>query len=379
MSEAPEAGGPLDTPEPAAGGLDAIITTAIETSGYGAEDAPAEAAAETTETVSEGRQRDAQGRFLPKDPAEPDPSPAEPVTAEANPEQPTQPDPAQVQPIEPHPRWSPELKAQFATWSPDVQKAFMDRYGEAEADYTRKTQELAETRKAHEPLIGEVSKWSPYLQQLNIPPEAAFQQMIQAEYTLRNGHPQEQAQGIAHLMQTYRIPVEAVLQTLGISPAAGQDGQPTYDPATTQLRQELSEVRSHLQRFQEQAATSERQRAQAEFDAIGQTKDDSGNPKYPHFSLVKGDMLQLVANGAVDNWQDAYTKAVRLNDDLYRQEVEAERKRVADAAEKARQDAVAKAKKAEPVRAGGTPPGGGTQRKGLDAHLNAALGDNFGG
>jgi hypothetical protein len=40
-----------------------------------------------------------------------------------------------------------------------------------EGDYTRKTQELAETRKSVEPLIQEVGKWSPYLRQIGLTPD----------------------------------------------------------------------------------------------------------------------------------------------------------------------------------------------------------------
>jgi hypothetical protein len=377
MSDATEAGGlQADTPEPAAGGLDAILDTALES--YG-DEAPASEAVEQTEPKSDDRPRDAQGRFAPKDPAEPEPSPAEPATAEATPEQPSQPDPAQAQPVEPHPRWSPELKAQFATWPKDVQEAFKGRYSEAEADYTRKTQEAAELRKGVEPLANEAKRLEPLLQQWQTTPDDFFRRSAEVVSSLTSPNAMDRVNTAARLISHYQVPLDALLQTLGIPLAAGEGGQVAADPTITQLRQHVSGLEAKLQHFQEQASFAERQRAEAEFNALALTKDDSGKPKYPHFDRVKGTMLHLVASDQAKTWDEAYPKAVRLDDELFQQTLEAERASVRSAEEKARLEAVEKAKKAKPVQSSSASPQGGAQRKGIDAHLGAALERHFGG
>lgn len=369
MSDGTETASPqAETLEPASGGLDAIISSAIEKTGYGSDDEPvtdasADATQQDTTGATDDRQRDSQGRFLPKDSAEAKPSQEEPATAEATaPTQAAEPAP-DVQPLEPPARWSEAEKAEFAKLPREAQAVLAERYKAMEADYTRKTQEIAETRKAVEPLIQEVGKWSPYLRQLGVTPDQAFTQMLTTEYTLRTGTPEQKVQSLAYLAQLYGVPLP--------NQTAGDGTQP--DPAFTQLHQQVSQLQQQLRQMNEQSVLSERQRAQAEFDALGQTKDESGQPKFPHFQRVSQTMIQLVSTGQAETWEAAYAKSVRLDDELYRQTMEAERQSVAAETEKRRLEAVEKAKKVSPVKSSDGSPKGAAQPKGLDAHLSGAL------
>ncbi|MFA6984579.1 MAG: hypothetical protein WC213_00035 [Arenimonas sp.] len=368
MSEAID--GLQDTPEPA--GLDAILSSAIETSGYG-DDKPEVTATETPEATA-ARARDDKGRFAPKEPAE-TVAPVEDgsVKVEANPAETVAVEPPKVEPIQPPARWSDADKAEFAKLTPEGQQLFLNRYQAIEGDYTRKTQELAETRKGIEPLIQEVQKQNPLLQHLGMTANQFFEQSANVSRNLLSGTPEQRGQAIAYLVNHHRIPPEAVLQALGVPlPAVGENGQMAVDPTVLQLRQHVHGLEQSLQRIQEQSQLSERQRAEAEFNAIGQAKDESGQVKYPHFERVKQTMIQLAASDQAETWDQAYQKAVRLDDDLYRQTVESERQRVAELAEKARLEAVGKAKKVQPVVSSPSTKGG-TQLKGIDAHLNAAM------
>ena len=186
------------------------------------------------------------------------------------------------------------------------------------------------------------------------------------------GTPQQKGEALAYLAQLHKVPPEAVLQSLGIS--ITQDGQAQAPPPEyQQLRQEVFQTRQTLEQFQQQQAQQETLRAQAEFEAIGQTKDDTGKLKYPHFGRVKETMVKLVANDLAQTWDKAYAIAIRSDDELYQQTVAAERQSEVAKAEADRIAAVEKAKKASPVRTSSSSPGGATQRKGLDAHLEAAM------
>jgi hypothetical protein len=349
MSEATEAASPqAATPEPASGGLDAILSSAIDK--Y--DEQPEAAPEKTTETPepkvdATGRAHAPDGKFTNKKSATAEPSEQEPAKTEAAPA-PAAVDPAQaVQPVEPHARWSAELKAEFTKWSPEVQKAFKDRYGETEADYTRKTQELAETRKGIEPLLSEVQRQDPVFKHLGVSPQQFLEQSANVARALLSGTPEQRGQAIAYLVNHHRIPPEAVLQALGVPlPAAGENGHMAVDPVVPQLRQQLHGLEQTVQQMREQATLAEHQRVEAEFNALGQAKDQNGQARFPHFERVKQTMIQLAATSQAETWDQAYTKAVRLDDDLYQQTVEAERSRVSDAAEKARLEAVEKAKKA---------------------------------
>jgi hypothetical protein len=299
MSEA-EVQPSTETVEPA--GLDAIISGAMEKHGYGDE-----AATETPDTKADdkpaeikidadGRARAADGKFASTKPAEVEPSITEPAKTEAKPAETVAVEPPKAEPIQPPARWSEADKAEFAKLPPEGQSLFLARYNAIEGDYTRKTQELAETRKSVEPLIQEVGKWSPYLRQIGLTPDKAFTDMLTTEYTLRTGTPEQKQQSLAYLAQYYGVP----LPTAG----GGDPSQP--DPALTQLHQTVSGLQQQLRQMNEQRVVQERERAQAEFDALGQAKDTNGQAKFPHFERVKQTMIQLVASGQADTWDTAY-------------------------------------------------------------------------
>ncbi len=356
-------------------GLDAILTSAIEEKFVEepvtekAVEAPVEATDKKIDST--GRAHGADGKFASKDSAKTEAVVTDPAKVAATPTPIVAADPA-LQPVEPNARWTPELKAEFAKWPPEVQKAFKERHDATEADYTRKSQEVAEQRKAHEPLLGEIQRQTPFLQQIGYTPEKFLAESAAVAQRLMQGSPQQKGEALAYLAQLHKVPAEALLQSLGVS--ITQDGQAQAPaPEFQQLRQELFQTQQALQQLQQNASNQETLRARAEFEAIGQSKDESGQLKYPHFGRVKETMVRLVANDIAKDWDQAYKTAVRGDDELYQQTIASERQREAAKAEADRVAAVEKAKKAGPVRTSPGSPGGGTTRKGLDAHLEAAM------
>jgi hypothetical protein len=337
MMEANETAGPQHEAEPASGTLDAIIAGAVD----------------SAETRSDRPAPDFSAAAAPSDP-----EPAPPAVSPA--EQPA--DPA-VPNLVPPSRWPEADKAQFASWPRDVQQAVLERHRAMEADYIRKTQDLAETRKAHEPLLAAVTQWSLYLQELNLTPDQAFGEMLNVERTLRHGTPEQKAATLATLAELYVIPLPTLTA-----------GAATADPAVSTLRQQAPGAEPHHHRISEQNEQQHaRQRAQAQFNALAQAKDESGNLRYPHFARVSRAMIRLVADDLAASWDEAYAKAVRLDDELHRATVDAERRRVLLAEEARRQEAVEKARRAQPVKTSVASPSGTMRVKGLDAHLDAAM------
>ncbi len=343
----------------------------------GAPPAPAPEAKEPA--AGDDRPRGPDGKFLPKD--------AEPVSAKAKPSdkepgkvaapdaKPQAQDTPAPEPVEAHPMWSAQLKAEFAKWPREVQEAFRNRYRETEADYTKKTQELSEARKAVEPVLAVTQRHQPFLQQIGYTPDRFVEESVAVAQRLMSGTPQHQGQAIAYLMQLHRIPPEAVLQALGVPLNPGETV--AVNPVMQQLHQTQLELAQRLQSFEQRSEQTQRMMAQAEFDAIGQSTDQNGDRLYPHWDRVKDTMINLVANGQSDSWDKAYRKAVRLDDELYDSELQAAKQSVAADEAKRRQEAVDKAKKAAPIATTPTAPGGGNERKGLAAHLSAAMERHF--
>jgi hypothetical protein len=249
------------------------------------------------------------GKFAPKKSAEAEkPSEPEPAPAEATPATDPAIQPVQAaQPIEAPARWSEADKAKFATWPRDVQESVVERHKAMEADYTRKTQEVAETRKGIEPVLGEVQRLNPLLQQMGYTPQQFIAESGAVASNLLSGNPTDRANAIAYLVQHRNIPVAEVLNALGVPlPNAGEGGQP--DPAFMQLRQHVTGLEQKLRQIQEQKQVEETQRAQAEFSALGQAKDDSGKLKFPHFERVQANHAPTGFDQSSRTWDTAYTK-----------------------------------------------------------------------
>lgn len=370
-----------EAPEPA--GLDAILSDALEKFEPAGQDAPAVAvaatdgtddAAKAAATQNDATNRDKSGKFAKKSAEAATPSDKEPAATEAKPATDPANQPAQAaQPIEAPARWSEADKAKFAKLPREAQEIVTERAKAMEADYTRKNQELAETRKTIEPLIGEVSKLNPLLQQLRYTPQQFIAESGAVATNLLSSDPHSRANAIAYLVQHRQVPIPELLDALGIPLPIAGEGQQRPDPASAQLHQKVSGLEQQLRQFTERAETEELQRLQNEFSSLAQIKDDKGSPKFPHFSRVQRTMLQLVASGQANTWDDAYTKSVRLDDELYQQTLTEERERVAAATEAARLEALDKAKKARRTVISGGAVNGGSKPSGLDAHLNAAM------
>lgn len=350
--------------EPAGGGdkLDNIILSA-----YDAVEGEA-----PPEPESSGRARDDKGRFASSNPADAQPSTTDPAVAEAKPAEVPPVEPA-VQPLEPHPRWAEADKARFATLPREAQEFLLNREKATEADYTRKTQEIAEQRKSIEPLVNETLKHDQLFRHIGTTPDRFMSESAAVATNLLTGSANERGQAIAYLVNRYSIPPEAVVHALGIPLHGGENGQPTADPHVATLVQQISQLKHELGSIREQSTISERQRAEAEFNALALAKDEAGQPKFPHFERVRQSMIQLASTGAADTWDAAYSKAVRLDDDLYKETVESAAKREREALEKARQEAVEKARKAAPVHTSNSQPRGGSANRGMDAHIEQAM------
>jgi hypothetical protein len=336
--------------------LDKILEAALD---------KAEGKAPADSAPTKEKSRDEKGRFIQ---AEAKPSEtSEPAVAEANPAE-EQPKTEEAKPasqtLDPHPRWTEAEKAVFAKLDPEAQAWVLNREKDAEGIVTRKTQEIAEQRKAHEPLLNAVGEWSQYLNHLNVTPDAAFREMMAVERVLRYGQPHEKQAALANLAQTFEIPIHS---------GDGVGDMPAPDPRFTQQAQEIHSLKRELQEMRKATQENERQRAEYEFNALALTKDANGSPKFPHFDRVKTDMIRLVANGQADTWDAAYEKSVRLNDDLYKSIVESERKKALEADEAARKSALDKAKNAKRVSETSSIPNGRSSLKGIDSHIEAAL------
>ena len=269
---------------------------------------------DTLESVlAKAEERGDDGRFKAKDTAQ--------DTAPETPDQPETQKAAepQAEAIEPPSSWSAEVKAKWATLPPDVQKYVLDRESQTHKAITEKGQR-ASLYDAIEQAIGE-NKTALVAEYGDIP--RAVQMLVNVS------------------TQAGRDPlrfIEWFAGQRGIdlrAHFAGQAGQPAApaDPMQHALVNEVTQLKQHIER--QQAET-----LQSTISQFEQAKDASGNPLRPHFADVRTDMGRLIASGAAQGLEDAYAKAVRMNDAVWAKTQAAEE---AKRAEKAKAEAAVKA------------------------------------
>ena len=182
------------------------------------------------------------------------------------------------------------------------------RYAE-EPSHTPHYQEAADQRHAYQEAVDAPNPgtWSPYLQERGVTADHAFQVLLQTEYSLRHGSPEQKRNALLGIMAEYGIDLGH-----GIPSAQTHAPTPIRDPAVPYLEQQFGAILNQLAYHQrvDHASKTLKARAQiAEFKS--QTKE--GRLLHPHFNLVEHDMFALMSAGRARSLGEAYNMAVQAN------------------------------------------------------------------
>ncbi len=266
----------------------------------------------------------------------------------------------EVPPLDAPEHWSAADKERFSGMPRDAQEYVLERDKSMTADYTRKTQETAQMRQQLEPLMHVLEPMMPAIRQAGLTPQQYMAQLIQGDRSIQ----QNPLGAIRHIASNAGISLEALEQ-----PAATV---PQPDPLLTTLQQEVRNLQGHIQTSEQRAEQERLAGLQYSIDGFANEKDEAGNLKHPHFEALRANMGQLMTAGAANDLNEAYQKALRLDDTLYQESIEAEKSKVKEAEDKRRKEAVAKAKKV-PTRRSANPPSGSVQANDLDGVLAGVL------
>jgi hypothetical protein len=312
---------------------------------------PATFDATTGDEVSAARARDESGRFAPKaaDAPTQQAAPVQPVVA-----------PAAAEPVPTLTTWRKEylpiqqkLAAGQALTPDEAQKLANyniqreKEYSTGVSTYKAEAQQAAQFTQA-------MAEFMPTLQQNNLNPAQWIQNLGRAHHTLAMGSPEQKLQMFTRLAQDYGVPLAAVQQAQG--------GQ--VDPLSLQLMQELQNVNTQVKGITSWREQQEQQAIQQELSKFSDTA------RYPHFEQVRESMAQLLERGIAQNPDEAYAKAVRLDDGLFTAEQSRQAAATVATTAASRQAAVAKARTANvSVRSatpsGATASGAAKDRRGL--------------
>lgn len=354
--------------------LDDILNQAIDAP---APEAVAEAQAETvaepveTAEAKAERERDERGRFKAKttdEIAEPvaDKAPAEPVASTEPPTQDAQPEKPKPAISEGHFRgWSPEQRAKFDALPPEAQETVLALKRDTDAHYTRKLEEAAQTKKQLEPVSQLLNQTADIFAAQGLDPVQAIQGYANIERVLTYGKLDEKLELLGQIAQRYGIPF------------APQQQMEQYDPSELEKFRllhdrdaELARINSELERTKRENQAFHQQTFAQQVETFAKATNPDGTPAHPHFEMVKATMGSLLAAGRATTLDQAYALAA----EPIQKALAASKAAALAEAERQRQEAVDRAKRASPVKASAASPSGKTAApKGIDAILNSAL------
>jgi hypothetical protein len=228
--------------------------------------------------------------------------------------------------------WSEGDKTLFAGLPPTAQKRWIERETEQQRGVDAKFQEIAGFRREREQWD---EMFKPYARDLELQGVSSTQFLSR----LLAGH--------KYLLDS---PKEAFLwlaNQYGVDPKALFESRES-NPHLDKLNQGFQSLEQKVNGFMSSQQQAEHQAALSRVESFAQAKDDKGQLLHPYFDEVASDVLALMKGGLKD-LDKAYTKAVRMNDDVWQKSQAA-----TVAAQKAATDAQRKADIDKAKRAGVT-------------------------
>ena len=262
-------------------------------------------------------------------------------------------------PLEAPKNWSEDVRSKFKDLPRDAQEYMLKRDKEMTADYTRKTQEVAQQRKSFESLDKVIAPMRQQIAASGVGEAEYISRLLNADMALRNNP----KMALKQLAQGYGIDLSSIEENVDWNDS---------DPQITQLQQQNQAILAELNQFKKQNLQSARQQTENQISAFAESKDEKGNLKYPHFEQVRVKMGNLIDAGEAKGLEDAYAKSIRLDDDLYKQSLDSQRKSAKAEEDARRKAAVEKAKKVRP-RTATTPPSGSVKNSDLDSLLMESI------
>jgi hypothetical protein len=188
--------------------------------------------------------------------------------------------------------WKKPAQEALSQLPPETQQYIVER----EQQFHKGIQQYKEDAQKGRSLGNALAPHMEYLNQLQVAPEVAINKLIETERRLRTSDPQTKAKEFVRLAHDYGIDINSLTSV-------------PFDPYHHNLEQQLAQQ-------QQQLAQLSQSRQMAEEAQLGQTIEQFAQ-SHEHFDEVRETMADLLDKGFATDLNDAYAKAVRLNDDVY--------------------------------------------------------------
>lgn len=273
--------------------------------------------------------------------------------------------------LEPPVHWSTKDKAIFAKQGKEAKHFLLERHKSMEADYTRKSQEIAVFRRQKEDIDQLLAPYREQFQRSGMDDVGAIRSLVSAHAFLER----DPVNAVQHLVESYRIDPNqliAALATVNRVDLNQLSQAPQPDPNVIQLQRELKELKDS--RIHEQS-TQQQQVFQShlqQVEAFATETDAQGNPKHPYFDEVATEIKAFIATGL--SLPEAYERAIYANPTVRQQIAASERKAQR---KREREEAAKKAAQAKQtgfdVSGEGAAATGGQQFDNIEDELRANL------
>jgi len=148
-------------------------------------------------------------------------------------------------------------------------------------------------------------------------PLAAIDRMLNVEQVMFSGTPNQKAQLVANMIKEFRVDIPALDSLLSNQPLPQQNQQ--QSELERMLEQKLAPVQQFIQQQQQWEQRKVQQIEQEANHTVETMAEDS--ERFPYFNEVRDDMADLIELSAKKNialsLEEAYSRAVRMNDTAY--------------------------------------------------------------
>jgi len=268
-------------------------------------------------------------------------------TQEAQPAEAEEPEEAAEEPVwaKPPSSWKREYHEPWQTVDPKLREYIWQR----DEETRNGVEPLRAKAQFAEQMQQAIQPYENTIRGLGIQPAQAVQALMQADHVLRTSAPEQKRAYLAQLAQQYGITLDG---SEYYPPAGGP-----VDPMIYNLQNELNSVRGEIVGYKQQQEEAQNQTLLSEINSFAD--------KVKYFEDARPTMITLLQSGVATTLEDAYEKAIRLDDDLF-QKSQQSRQAEAETERKSAANRAAKAAKAAAVSVRSSTPGATTSTKAQD-------------
>lgn len=205
--------------------------------------------------------------------------------------------------------WRPAQKAKWGALDPEVRQEVVRR----EREMTRTLSDTAQARQLATAFNATVQPFAARIQSMNAHPMAAVHELLKADHILSTAPKAKRAEFMAQLISDYDVDVVELDRALS--------GKPQANPVANEVERMVQERLAPFQNFMASQQQQEQHRQQAQYTTVAQQMEAmEADPKFPHFSEVRGDMADVIEiqakKGVYLTLDQAYNRAVAMNPDV---------------------------------------------------------------